>query len=244
MILNRNPSALGRRGHDTALDRGRPERVRGTATGWLLGLRGDRGFTAATGVWVDQSGSGNTTSPQSATRPSASTFNGKASVLWPNGVGQALLTPSMSLGLFSIGMTFKDSAAGYVCVHATDAGTDGGYFYTDTTTTNGYARGSVLSDKKYTAGLKDSVARSAVWTFGGTTATNLLYLNGALASETTNTGNDPGAGPTAGAMYLAGSQASTGQSPLNLQSFDVFAHVLSVSEMAKYTNYARALGGV
>lgn len=207
-----------------------------------LWLRGDTGFTASTGVWLDQSGQGNNTSPQSVTRPTASTINSKASVLFPGTANQGLITPSISLGSFTIGLVAKISAAGYFVVHASDLGANGGYLYSDTNTTAAYARSSTLSDRVYSTGLKNGVTRSLIWTFGGSTLTNRLYINGELASLATATGNNPGAGPTAGAIYIGASQAGGGVGPLNIGDLAVWGVEFGYGDVQRLYKYHNAYG--
>jgi hypothetical protein len=213
--------------------------------GCILFLRGDSAVNFTTGIWGDISGSGNSTTPQGAPRPSASALNGKASVLFPNALNQGQVTPSLSLASFTIGSVFKAASAGYALVHNTDANTNGCYLYTGTTNTNVAYRSSVSSDKKFTAGLADSVVRSVIWTFDQSTATNLLYLNGALATETTNTGNNP-VGTASGLLYIGAGQIGNGAfHTLNLGEVFVLTRAMSALDVLHlYNGYHRPYWGV
>jgi hypothetical protein len=206
----------------------------------------DNKWDALVSQWNDQSGNANHAAQATASLQCILTMaglNSKPALTFPGIASQGYATPSITLGAFSAATAFATNNAGYVFVHNTDAGTDGGVLYTDTANaTNDYYKGSVTSNKLYAPGLKDDVARSVIWTADGTNAGNLLYISNVLQSETTITGNDPGTGSTAGILYIGSSQAGTGGSHvMKLRELIIYNRAITAAERSRLAAYMAAV---
>lgn len=171
--------------------------------GLQLWLKADAGAGTNDGdaiaSWTDQSG--NTKHATQATGTKRPTYktniqNGKPVARFDG--GDALVTPSITLGAFTVCVVFSASANGFIYEQSATANSNNGsYLYTDITQTSQIYRAAVQSGKSRAANWGiGSTWRVVTQRFGGTHATNQLWINGTL--QTMSDGSftsDPGTTP-------------------------------------------------
>ena len=233
MILHRNPSALGRRGYDTVLDRGRPERF-----GPSFRVRADQGITVATGVsqWNDLSGNGrNLTQGTGAAQPLfvASATNGKPAVRF-DGTDDLLATGAYTRNQpVTVVLSYKSVtitvAHDYIFSGLTD---DTLAFISDATPQHYMYSGA--SGVLKAGSLADGVYARVRCVFNTTSSS--VAANGS-EEDTGNVGASNGSGIRIGGL------ASSRWANFELAELVEYQRVLSTSELMRLEGYLRAWFG-
>lgn len=204
---------------------------------------------AAVSSWTDLSG--NARHATQATGTKQPTF--KTGIL--NGLpvlgfsGDCLVTPSITLGLFTVAVVFRSSGtAGLVYEHGPNAATtDGAYLYGTTNNTVQVRRGGTSASGNHPSAnwATDSTWRVAVHRFNGTRYGHLLRLNGAEVNLTTG-GADSSTSLTTAQVLNIGSRANATALPLtgDIAEIVVIPSAIGVEDQFRLENYLAGKWGL
>lgn len=183
--------------------------------------------------WNDKSG--NNRHFTQVTVASQPTWN-PATGLTFDGVNDTLLSPAtFPIGVFTKIFVVKTSAVGFLASQGSDC-----YIWTNSGSTFEVGKPGVGTSGKNISGgwLNNNKLKNVFWTFGGTHATNLIYVNGVLRTSTNSVIGEPGTGTITGQISLM-SRASSSHLAGNLYEVCIFGRVLTSDEIKLMMVYMR-----